>query len=173
MKKKPNRIRRIFKVLLIVILLLLASMIIVPLVFKGQIMEAARKEINKNLEAKVDFLDFRLSLFTSFPNFNFHLDEISVVGINAFEGDTLARIRSVSVVLDLLNVVKGDVYEIKRISIVRPDVYLKVAENGQVNWDIALKEESAEADQPQTDEEAGNFHIALKKFEIIKCKYCL
>ena len=168
MHKKPNRIRRIFKVLFVIIIILLALLLILPFLFKGQIMEAAKKEINSKLEARVDFEDFGLNLFTHFPDFSFHLDKVSVVGINDFEGDTLAGIESVSVVLDVLNVVKGDVYEIKRISIVRPDVYLKIAENGKVNWDIALKDEPEPAgkDKQETLEENNNFHLALKKFEI-------
>lgn len=167
MKKKPNIIRKIFKVLLVFIVILLALMIILPFVFKGKIMDAAKKEINNNVEAKVDFEDFGLSLFTNFPNFSFHLDNISVVGIDEFEGDTLAEIKSVSVVLDLLNVISGDGYEIKQISIVKPDVSLKVLLDGQANWDIALEEETPANNQPEAEEESSDFHIALKKFEII------
>jgi cell division septum initiation protein DivIVA len=129
-------------------------------------MEAAKAEINKNVEAKVDFSDFGMSLFSSFPNFSFHLDDITVVGINEFAGDTLAEIASVSAVIDVINVIRGDVYEIKRISILEPRIYLKTHENGSVNWDIAPQGDQAASEEDQNDGPAP-IQIALKKFEII------
>ncbi len=90
----------------------------------------------KNVNAKVDFQDFGMSLFTNFPNFSFHLDEISIVGEGEFSGDTLAGIESVSAVIDIMSVLGGDVYQVKKVSIVRPDVYLKVLADGEANYNI-------------------------------------
>jgi hypothetical protein len=166
MKTKSRIIRKVFRVFLIIIIML-AAMIILPFLFKGKIMEAAKIELNKNLEAKVNFRDFGLGLFSSFPNFSFHLDDFSVVGVNEFEGDTLANIASVTAVIDLFSVFNGGVYEIRRVSIVNPDIYLKIAGNGMVNWDILPESDQSLSAQEGNDAEASAFHIALRKFEIV------
>lgn len=166
MNKKPGRTRKVLKVIFIVFIILLAAMIILPFVFKGKIMEAAKTEINKNLEAKVDFEDFGLNLFTNFPNFSFHLDEVSVVGIGEFEGDTLADISSVSVVINILSVINTDAYEVKQIRILEPNIHLRVLENEMVNWDIAPSSNET-VTKEEHDSEASAFNLTLKKFEIM------
>lgn len=166
MNKKPSRTRKGLKVIFIVFIILLAAMIILPFVFKGKIMEAAKTEINNNLDAKVDFEDFGLSLFTNFPNFSLHLDEVSVVGIEEFEGDTLADISSVYVVINILSVINTDAYEVKKIRIVEPNIHMRVLRNEMVNWDIAPG--SDEKTTPaELDAEASAFSLTLKKVEII------
>ena len=166
MKNKASRTLNVLKVVFIVFVVLLAAMFILPFAFKGKIMEAAKAEINKNVEAKVDFENFGLSLFTNFPDFSFHLDGVTVVGKGEFEGDTLADISSVSAVINLFTVINAESYEVKKIRIVEPDIHLRMLENDVANWDIAVKSEELSA--PTTaNEEASAFDLRLKKVEII------
>ncbi len=76
----------------IFLVVLVGAVVAIPFLFKDKINARVKLEINKNLNAKVDYGDFGLSLIKSFPNFSFSLDDLSVVGIGAFEGDTLAHI---------------------------------------------------------------------------------
>ena len=58
-----KKIVKVFlKTLLIIILLLLVLVIVLPIIFKPQLMEIAKNEINKNVNAKVEFADFKLNL---------------------------------------------------------------------------------------------------------------
>ena len=59
------------KIFGIIIVIIIAAAILLPIIFKGKIVEIAKTEINKSVNAKVDFADFSLSLIKSFPNFNF------------------------------------------------------------------------------------------------------
>jgi len=165
MKKKPNRIWKFFKVLVIIFISLLIIISILPYFFKNQIMDSVKTEINQQVEARIDFKDFSLSLIRNFPHFNCNLEGISVVGINEFEGDTLAYIHSFSMTIDLLSVIEGDKYRIRKITIEQPDLLLKVNEVGKANWDIAKKTEEEVIDP--ASEEPSDFVVTLKKLEII------
>ncbi|MEZ5084277.1 MAG: AsmA family protein [Bacteroidales bacterium] len=161
--------KTLFKILGIIILLLILLVILTPVLFKGKLVEIAKEEINKNVKAKVDFTDFNLSLIKSFPNFNFGIEGLIITGVETFENDTLANIGSIDLTLDLMSVINGDTYELKRIVISNPDIRVKVLEDGSANYDIAV--ESTTETSPETSSgESGPFMLTLKHFEIINGK---
>ncbi len=166
MKNRKSPLRKVIRGLLILIVIIIVLAIILPFIFKGRIMEAVKREINNSVEAKVDFTGFGMNLFSSFPDFRFHLDGLTIAGIKDFEGDTLARIGSVSAVIDLFSVIRGDVYEIKKITITDPDIRLILLENGSASWDIfPAGGGDVEPIEPETTE-AAPVNISLRKFEI-------
>lgn len=161
--------KTLLKILGILIIVLILLAFLLPIIFKGKLVEIAKEEINKNVKAKVDFTDFNLSLIKSFPNFNFGIEGLLITGVDVFESDTLANIGSIDITLDLMSVIKGDTYELKRIIITNPDIRVKVLKDGTANYDIAV--ESAEESIPEsTTEESGPFMLTLKHFEIINGK---
>ena len=89
--------KTLFKILGIVVILIIALAFILPIVFKGKIIDLAKEEINKNVNATIDFRDINLSLFKSFPNFNLSIDGLTVVGKDEFISDTLANILSINI----------------------------------------------------------------------------
>lgn len=159
--------RRFFKVLGIFVLLLIAAMIIIPIAFKKQIAEKVKEEANKNINAKMDFTDYGLSLFRNFPNFSLRLDGLNVVGIDEFKEDTLADVSSLYASVDLMSVFKGDQYKINSITLEDPKLLLKVLKNGKANWDIAKpSEDTTAAKKEEEPSEPSAMKIALKKFAI-------
>ena len=131
--------KNFFKVVLVLIVLFFAAMIIIPMVFKGRIMEVVKTEINKTVNAKVEFDEFDLSLLKNFPNFSASLKGLSVEGIGEFEGDTLVKAGDIRIIINLFDVFKGDSYRVKSIEIFRPQLSLISRTDGAVNWDIALE----------------------------------
>ena len=152
------------KILGILIVLIIALAILLPIIFKGKIIELAKQEINKSVTAKVDFKDVGLSLFRSFPDFSLRIDGLSVIGINEFEKDTLANIEKLELTLDLMSVISGSNYEIKKIRIYHPDINVKVLKDGKTNYDISPPEE----EKPATTAAEGEtpFKLTLKLVEI-------
>jgi vacuolar-type H+-ATPase subunit H len=152
----------------IIVIVLIASLIVLPVLFKDQIAERVKVEINKNIEARVDWGDFGLTFFRNFPNLTFSLNNLTVTGIEAFEGDTLTSVGSFRLVLDLGSVVrgvrKGDQIVIRSIEINNPFVYAKVLKDGQANWDIIMAEE--EEVVPDEELEVPAFNVGLQRFEI-------
>jgi hypothetical protein len=149
------------KILGIIVVIIIVAAILLPIVFKGKIVDIAKTEINKNVNAKVEFADFSLSLFKSFPNFNFGIQGLTISGMDIFEGDTLANIGNIDITLDLMSVVSGDKFEISRIGIDNAKIYVKVLETGEANYDIALEGTSEETSE-STDEEPSPFILSLK-----------
>lgn len=162
--KAKKIIKKIAKWLGIFILFLILMAIILPVVFKKQIVEAVKTEINKSLNAKVDFKDYHLSMFRNFPNFTLGLDELTVVGVKEFEKDTLANVKSLKVTIGLFSVIKGDQYKVNKISITDSKILLKVLKGGKANWDIA----KASTDTVKKKEPAkpSSFKLTLNKLEI-------
>ncbi len=158
--------KRLLKISGLIIAFLLLLMLALPFFFKDKIAEMAKEEINKNVNATVDFRDFSLSLFRSFPDFSFGLKGFSVVGKDAFQGDTLAFVNKIYLDLDLMSVFSGDGYEIKSIVIKDPYINTVILKNGKANYDIAKEgEESADTQEEESGEESA-FVMKLKKFEI-------
>ena len=107
--------KKFLKIFGFTILFLIILIIALPIVFKGKIVEKVKEEANNNLNAKVNFGDFDLGLISTFPNFNFSIDDITVDGINQFEGTQLANIKNLSLKVDLMSLISGDEIKIKTI----------------------------------------------------------
>ncbi|MCB9230798.1 MAG: hypothetical protein H6581_04010 [Bacteroidia bacterium] len=132
-------------------LLLLVAAIVLPMIFKKEIKQAVQTEINKNINAEVYFGDFSVTLFRNFPNITVGLDNFGVVGIDQFKGDTLADIQSFRLVLDIMSVIKGEEYKLRKILLDHPNIKVKVLKNGKANYDIAKADTSLAADTAAVD----------------------
>ncbi len=153
----------------IIVILILAAAFILPIFFKGKIIEIAKEEINKSVNAQVDFTDMDLSLFTNFPNFTLSIEGLTIIGKEDFENDTLMSVNAIEVTIDLISVINAKSYEVKKISIVNPDVFIKVLKNGKANYDIAQSEDS-QAEISSSEESAAPFKMTLRHFEIVQGK---
>ncbi|MDR2125647.1 MAG: AsmA family protein [Prevotellaceae bacterium] len=158
---------KIFKIILkslaILIILLVLIIITVPTLFRGKIESAAKNIINEKVNAHVDFNNLKLSIFRTFPNVTASLENITVSGINTFEGDTLADIKSISAVVDIWALIKGD-FVIKSVSVDNPRITALLLADGSANWNI-IKEDEPETQQT-TEEKSSGFKLSLKKLEI-------
>jgi len=154
--------KKFFKILAIVILLLLAIIIILPFAFKGKITTMAKKAINENLNAKVEFSDVGLSLIRNFPDVTITINSLSIEGVDRFKADTLISVPKLSISLNLMSVIKGDKYEVRTVDADNARIYLKVLKDGHANWDI-MKEDTTAID---TISEPSQFTVSLKRFEL-------
>jgi hypothetical protein len=162
--------KRILIGLLALVLLVLAALIIVPVIFKDDIVKLVKDEANKNLNARVEFGDFSMSLFTHFPDFTFSIEDLSVVGISEFEGDTLVSIGELSLSVDLMSVIRRENILVKAIRIDELNALTKVLEDGKVNWDIVKKSEEEEVPETEAGADtvvAAPFSVSLEEFLIV------
>lgn len=150
--------------LAILIALLLITAITVPLIFKDDIVAKVKTTINDKLTAKVNFGDFSVSILRSFPNLSFAMENLTVAGTDSFAHDTLANIKELYVVVDLMSVINGETIKIRSIKLNEPIIYAKVLPSGKANWDITKPDTTA---IPTPDTAAAKFSIALKKYEIV------
>lgn len=158
--------KRLIQVLGTLILLVVAAAIILPIVFKDEIIARAKEEMNKNLTATVDFKDIDISLFRSFPNFALTLEETTVDGQGTFEGIRLADIGAFSVDLNLFSVMSGNTYEIEGIQLKDATIHVVVDTSGAANYDIVKAGEEEEEEVEEVSEEPSSFKLSLKGYEV-------
>ena len=160
--KRPTRILAAVGA---VIMLLLALLLVLPLIFRDRIAQRAKLEANRNLDARVNWRDVGLSFFHDFPNLTLTLDDLTAAGVGRFQGDTLAAVHHLRVVLDLAsvlgNLTAGRPIVVRAVELDQPRLSLIALEDGTANWDITKK-------TPATTPEAAAkpMAISLRRFEI-------
>ncbi len=154
--------KKFLKITGITIAVLLALMIILPIVFKGKIVKQVKIAINENVNADVDFGTFRISLLRNFPNVSFRLNDLTVVGVDHFQGDTLASVKSFFISVNIMSLFGDDGYEVNTIRVDDSRIMAKVLKDGRANWDIVKETEEVEV----REEEDVDFKVALKRFQI-------
>jgi len=157
--------KKFLKILGILIAVLLLMIIVTPIVFRGKIVRIAKEQINKNINAKVDFEKLQLSLIRNFPYVSVSLKSLYVAGLDEFEKDTLLKFNSFNLSTDLISAIKMKNIRIKKIILDKPVVYAHVLPSGKVNWDIV--KDTGEEEEADTTAGELSTKIELKRFEII------
>ncbi len=156
--------KRLLKILGILIILIVGAIILLPIIFKDEIIDRAKVEINNNLNAEVNFEDIDISLFRSFPDFSLGIEKMTVDGKEKFEGIRLADIGEFVVDINLFSVISGNQFEVEAISLKDAKVHVVIDTTGNANYDIVKETEEAEEEEPT--EESGGFKFTLKKYSI-------
>ena len=155
--------KRILLTLGILIVLLLGAAILIPILFKDRIEAAVKDEVNKNLNAVVDWGDWDITILKNFPNLTVEVEDVKVSNLAPFEGIDLARIGTFTATVDIKSVF-GDRIDIMRIGLVEPHIHVKVLEDGTANWDIAKSDSTAVEDSAA--DTASAFNIGLREYWI-------
>ena len=154
-------LKYIFRFLLFLVVGIVAAAIIVPIVFKDDIVASVKEVINENINAEVDFADVDLSLISTFPNAGISITDLAIAGVDHFEGIPLASINKLTAEVSLPSLIsKTEPLEVVSITVANPILDIRVLEDGRANYDIV---------QPTaTDTETeGDFIMNLEKYEII------
>jgi hypothetical protein len=147
------------------IVLILGFLVAAPFLFKDKIINIIKEQANNNVNAKVNFdNDIDLSLIKSFPNLSLGINNLSVIGVDTFEGDTLIALKNFSATLDIMSVIKGEQIKVIHILLDEPVINALVNKEGKANWDITKP--SADTTSSAADTSETKFNIALKKLEI-------
>ncbi|WP_299758754.1 AsmA-like C-terminal region-containing protein [uncultured Pontibacter sp.] len=144
--------------------LLLVAAVLVPVIFKDKIKLTLDQEIAKNINAQVLYEtdDVSLSLLRDFPNLSLGVENLSVIGKDSFATDTLARIPSFRMGLNLFSVF-GDELKVNSITLDEPVIRLLVLKSGKANWDIMIEDTAATT---ETDTVASDFNMAIKGWQV-------
>jgi len=153
--------KKIFKILGITLLMILIVIACLPFLFKGKLLNMTKEQINKSINAKVNFGDFGVSIFTSFPNLKINLEDVSVVGIDKFADDTLLDLKDFSAEVDIMSVMSGRNIKIRAILLDGVKLNAKVLSDSSANWNITKPSTDTTADTSKS-----NFKLALRLLEI-------
>ena len=153
--------KKVLKITGIILLVLIVVVFALPFMFKGKIMSIAKTQINKNINAQVDFKDIDISLFRHFPRLAVGLENLQVIGAGDFSKDTLIAAKQIDVALNLMSLFGGSEMTIYSVTIDEPRIHAIVDKDGKANWDIAKPDTTAsDATEP------GAFNLSLKKYSI-------
>ena len=128
--------RKFFKITAISLFILILLAFLLPYLFKDKLLVLAKSEINKNIEAKIEFKDLDLSLFRHFPKLSIALKDISVTGLNEFAGDTLLSAPMFDASVNLMSVIGGKNIKLHGIYLESPRIHALVNKEGKANWEI-------------------------------------
>ncbi|MBN1116941.1 MAG: hypothetical protein JXA77_07050 [Bacteroidales bacterium] len=159
--------KKLLKFLLYFVLFILIVLFTAPILFKGKIMSVANEQINNNINARAGFDDIKISFFKQFPYLSVSLKNLSVVGVEEFDGDTLLYVESVDLAVNVISAIKMENIEVKKIGITGPVINGIIREDGTANWDIAIPSEEPETEvEDDTTATEFNAKIMLKTFYI-------
>jgi len=128
-----------------IIVLIIAVLAALPFLYKDKLLEKVKTAINRQINAKVDFKAFKLSVFSEFPRVKMEIQGLTVIGINEFSNDTVLSASSISTNISIMEMIRGEDLELKVLNIDNPKISLMVNPSGAVNWDIAKTGETTEA----------------------------
>jgi len=157
--------KKVFIGFAIFIVVLLAAAALVPYLFKDKVKEVLDKQIAENVNAKVSYKAdaVHLSLLRHFPNLALSVDNLTVIGLDSFQRDTLAALPNFSMGLDMMSVITGDELKVKSILLQDPSIKLVKLKSGRTNWDIFITDTTA-TEPANTD--TTSFNMAINKWEI-------
>ncbi len=153
--------KKIIKLLFIFLLIIIVAAFAAPYLFKNQIVSLVKKEINKKINAKVDFKEVDISFFRHFPKVAVGLDGLSIIGTGPFAEDTLIAAKRIDAALNIMSVIKGKDMTIYSVVAESPRVHALVNKDSLVNWDI-MKPDTAAA----TPGNEKPFKMALQQYAV-------
>ncbi|TRX70798.1 AsmA-like C-terminal region-containing protein [Carboxylicivirga sp. M1479] len=147
-----------------VVLGVLVLMFVLPFIFKGKIESVIKEQINASVNARVDYDDFSLSLFKSFPNIYVGVEGLSVIGNGVFKADTLVYLKQFVTEVGVIGALSGEA-EVKSVLLSDLLVNAIVLPDSSANWDIAISSDE-EVVQEDDSSEASAFKVVLESFVI-------
>lgn len=126
--------------------LVMATVLFIPSIFKSEVANALREEVNQHANAQVTFTDAEINLWRNFPQFTVNLHNFSIAGEQAFLGDTLIQAQSVNLVVSSWQLLFNKGIEIRQLSLNEPRFFVRTLETGQANYEIVDEDTTDSAD---------------------------
>jgi len=159
--------KKAFKIFGILFLFIIIAAVATPIIFKDKFTQIIKEQINKNVNAKVDFSDIDISLISTFPKAGLTLENLSVTNFAPFKGDTLFYAKEISLKMPLSGLTKTaeDAIDINSFTIDHALVNIISNKEGVTNYDIAKKSNDNTANETSNTNENG-FSFSVAEYAI-------
>lgn len=150
------------------LLLLVVAIILIPILFKDDLLRIGKEFANERIDATLDFNEesVQLSLLRSFPNLSFSIEEVSVTGKGVFDGKKLADIGRFYFTVNIMDIINND-YIINGIELADADFYVKVLRDGRANYNIIEPSTNTDTTTSSTELELSIDHWVLTNVNVI------
>jgi len=156
-----KKFKKFLKIFFISLVLLIGLLFASTYFFRDKIVALVKTEINKNINAKVDFKQVDISFFRHFPKVSIGLDEVQVLGTDYFAADTLLYAKRIDATVDIMSFFRGKNMNIYNVFLEQPHINAIVTKEGFTNWDI-VKQDETETSSTETKP----FNLKLQKYGI-------
>lgn len=165
------KLKKVLKIIGITLVTLLVLLFVTPIIFKGKIEQLIKDNINKNLNAKLEFAETDISLIRNFPGASVKIINLNLVNYAPFLGDTLVSVKEVNLKMSLTELFNGadEPMKIDFFAIDGARVNVKVNKDGQANYDIAKASTEPETETTTEDTSSGGFSLQVKGYELTNC----
>ena len=140
--------KKVLIILSIVIVVIFAALLVIPVFFKGDILQIIQRQSSRYIKAELQIGDMNLSMFRSFPDLNVALKNVTLIGEKEFADDTLANIPLFEASVNLKSLISGDEIIINRILLKDCRLQPTVDTAGHANWDILITGPADATEQP-------------------------
>jgi hypothetical protein len=141
--------------------LILVLLVALPFVFEDKIKTIAKNELNKSINAVVDFDDLDISFIRSFPRVSLRFKGFSFSGTDHFDKDTMLRSNAIDLTVNIKSFFKDEGYDIGSLKFENAKVYFHFLPDGKFNWTSFMKKDTTVIDTTPT-----RFHFKLKEFVV-------
>ena len=98
--------KKAFKIFGILVLFIIVAAVAAPIIFKDKLAQILKEQINKNVNAKVDFSDVDISILSTFPKAGLTIENLSITTFEPFKGDTLFYAKEIGLKMPLSGLTK-------------------------------------------------------------------
>ncbi|NQY28986.1 MAG: AsmA family protein [Flavobacteriaceae bacterium] len=159
--------KKAFKIFGILVLFIIVAAVAVPIIFKDKLALILKEQINKNVNANVDFSDVDISIISTFPKAGLIIENLTITNFEPFKGDTLFYAKKIALKMPLSGLTKTaeDAIEINSFTIENALVNIISDANGNTNYDIAKKDNKDNTKETSTDSQKG-FTFSVEEYAI-------
>lgn len=151
-------VKKILKIGGFTVLALIIALILFPFVFKDKIISSVKNAINDAVLAEVNFGEVDMSVWKSFPQIYVNVDNLSITGIDTFEGLQLLKTDRLDIDFSLWSLIgKNAVPAITHIGFKNPEVNILVLNDAQANYLIG---------KADTDTVRSEYKLSLNSYNI-------
>ena len=156
------------KILIIsgIVVLIFGILAALPFLYKDKLLAKVKTTLNNQVNAKVDFTDFKLSLFSQFPKVEMEIRNLSLIGINEFSADTIFSASSISTNISLMDMIRNKGLELNSLTIESPRISLVSDKTGKVNWDIVKVAEAGKTATASPEAATDEFKMKLNDIRV-------
>jgi len=149
-----------------IVLLIFGLIAVLPFLYKDKLLSKVKATLNSQINATIDFSDFKLSVFSQFPKVEMKLQNLSLIGVGEFSKDTILSASSISTNISLMDLIRSNDLELKSLTIENPKIVFIANEKGAVNWDIARASDSPSSSSSSSSSESSPVASAEDAFKM-------
>ena len=154
-------IKKLLTGLGVLLLLVIALLVLIPYLYKDEIIEYTRSYLSENIEGSVTFSNASVSLIKDFPNLHVGLSGLSISGRDSLN-HPLYKSDQTSFSVDLISLWKKDeTAQIGKIFLDRPVVNIFIDSTGSANYSVISGNDDSDAEADD-----GVYDISFDDVEI-------